>query len=254
MTAIPITSEGRASCGSVTQTNSVNTNKARNIGCRGLGGWLTKCRGSETRIGGTGERATSTPAIRQWLRLRTLFSSEKQTNQKKKAERLLLSLLWEQLYRRSSYLSRKCHKKTWMGLAEKLLIVPFVCPLITFFFFFCARPTLAWQECGNITVFTFGSSAAWEWRQWEEVSFWIKIEICHNRFLFIFFFHNSQALSLLYISLCVGLPVNVSVSMCVFPVWLGLAGDCIPPPPPPTIHPLHPLPLVCAAYGHCDGG
>lgn len=65
MTAIPITSEGRASCGSVTQTNSANTNKARNIGCRGLGGWLTKCRGSETRIGGTGERATSTPAIRQ---------------------------------------------------------------------------------------------------------------------------------------------------------------------------------------------
>ena len=63
MTAIPITSEGRASCGSVTQTNSVNTNKARNIGCKGLEGWLTKCRGSETRIGGTGERATSTLAI-----------------------------------------------------------------------------------------------------------------------------------------------------------------------------------------------
>lgn len=87
-----------------------------------------------------------------------------------------------------------------------------------FFFFFSACPTPAWQECGNITVFTFGSSAAWGWRQWEEVSFWIKIEICHNRFFF-FFFLNSQDLSLLYISLCVGLPVNVSVSM-----WCSLFG------------------------------
>lgn len=134
MTAIPITSEGRASCGSVTQTNSANTNKARNIGCRGLGGWLTKCRGSETRIGGTGERATSTPAIRQWLRLRTLFSSEKQTNQKKSWETSSFSpvrtIIPEKLLP-----FQKMSQKTWMGLAEKLLIVPFVCPLITFFFF-----------------------------------------------------------------------------------------------------------------------
>lgn len=37
MTAIPITSEGRALCGFVTQTNSVNTNNLRNTGWKDSG-------------------------------------------------------------------------------------------------------------------------------------------------------------------------------------------------------------------------
>ena len=202
MTAIPITSEGRASCGSVTQTNSVNTNKARNIGCKGLEGWLTKCRGSETRIGGTGERATSTLAIWQWLRLLCLVLRNKQTEKKKKkkAERLLLFLLWEQLYRRSSYLSRKCHEKTWMGLAEKLLIVPFVCPLITFFFFFPARPTPAWQECGNITVFTSAAVLRGGGGSGRRLVFESRLKYATADFFF--FFWIPKPFPLVHISLC----------------------------------------------------
>lgn len=140
-----------------------------------------------------------------------------------------------------------------MGLAEKLLIVPFVCPLITFFFF--SAPARLWLG-RNAGISRFLLSAAvlrGSGGSGRRLVFESRLKYATTDFFF-FFFHNSQALSLLYISLCVGLPVNVSVSMCVFPVWLGLAGDCIPPPPPPTIHPLHPLPLVCAAYGHCDGG
>ena len=190
MTAIPITSEGRASCGSVTQTNSVNTNKARNIGCKGLEGWLTKCRGSETRIGGAGEREKKYPYTKK----------NPKKKKKKKAERLLLFLLWEQLYRRSSYLSRKCHEKTWMGLAEKLLIVPFVCPLITFFFFFPARPTPAWQECGNITVFTSAAVLRGGGGSGRRLVFESRLKYATADFFF--FFWIPKPFPLVHISLC----------------------------------------------------
>lgn len=71
-----------------------------------------------------------------------------------------------------------------------------------------------------------------------------KIEICHGRFLFYFFFLlNSQVSPLVQIPLC-GFTFGWICKDVRAPVWLGLAGDCFSPIPS----------LVCAAYGHCDGG
>lgn len=128
MTAIPITSEGRALCGFVTQTNSVNTNKVRNIGWRDSGvadkmSWIWE--------ENWGARATYTPTTITPPHL------EKKKNS---------AWLWEILFPVRTIMpekflpDQKCHK-TWMGLWKrcwKHLIVPFVCPFITFFFFFSA--------------------------------------------------------------------------------------------------------------------
>lgn len=62
MTAIPITSKGRALCGFVTQTNSVNTNKVRNIGWKDSG-VADKMSEIWEKNWGAGARATYTPRI-----------------------------------------------------------------------------------------------------------------------------------------------------------------------------------------------
>lgn len=126
MTAIPITSEGRALCGFVTQTNSVNTNKVRNIGWRDSG--------VADKMSQIWEELSPIPC--------NLYSDNNYASTLVGGKREKKTLphcgrfcfLWEQLYRRSSYLSRSVEKlgRVFENVTEKLLIVPFVCPFLTF--------------------------------------------------------------------------------------------------------------------------
>lgn len=106
-----------------------------------------------------------------------------------------------------------------MGLAEKLLIVPFVCPLITFFFSPPARLRLG-RNAGISRCLLSAAVLRGGGGSGRRLVFESRLKYATTDFyLFFFFFLNSQDLSLLYISLCVGLPVNVSVSM-----WCSLFG------------------------------
>lgn len=119
----PITSEGRASCGPVTQKQTpINTNKVRNSGWKDSGVADKMSRSWEKH------EEQETMQLQQRLRLHTLFSSEKQKLAAPRWERF--RLLWEQLRRSSSHLPGNVTKlaRVFEKIAENFLIAPFVRP------------------------------------------------------------------------------------------------------------------------------
>lgn len=167
----------------------------------GTQGWLTKCHRSE-RNWGAQSHATCTPTI---ITPPHLYKKEKKTL----PHCGRFCFLWEQLYRRSSYLSRSVEKlgRVFENVTEKLLIVPFVCPFLTFIFHHWLP---VWQEYGNIIMFTSAAVTVRGGSSGRRLVLDGKIEICLSRFFWI------PKLPHLHRFLCVGLPANVSVSMYVF--------------------------------------
>lgn len=124
---------------------------------------------------------------------------KKQHNCTSQWEICIFHFLWEQLCR---YLSKSVTKvgRIFENIAANFLIVAFVCPSITFFFFFSFSATDADSGLAGVRgthCVYLAAVACVGWRQWEEVSFeWHEIEICHNRF------SNSQAFPLVRIPSC----------------------------------------------------
>lgn len=198
MTAIPITSEGRASCG-LCHANKLTQIQIRcgTLAERTRGVADKECHGSERR---TEEPENTQLILQRWLRLHTLFSAGKKTQ-----KTINYTSLWESSFPMRTIMPRqllpfqKCHKTFFEKYCWKLLIVPFVLSFHNFFFFSVTVSTLAGiPEYHHVY---FGSSSCVGWQQWEEVSFdWHKIEICQGRLFF--FFLNSQAFPLVHIPLC----------------------------------------------------
>lgn len=142
MTAIPITSKGRSLCGFVTQTNSVNTNKVRNIGWKDSG-VADKMSEIWEKNWGAGARATYTP------RIITPPHFEKKQKEVCLAVRDCVS--YENNYTEEAFtLTEMSQNLRWVfkNVAENFGLHLFVCPFETFF-----RHWLpVWQEYGNITI------------------------------------------------------------------------------------------------------
>ena len=198
----------------------------------GTQGWLTKCQGSERRIK---ELKTMQLLLEQWLRLRTLFSGggrEEKTVTAPHCERFTSFLSCENNYLPEKKKATEPARVFQKNVAANFLIVPFVLA------FFVTSPPLkpppAWQACrrGRRRVY-FSSRRRVGWRQWEEVSCeWHKIEIRRNSFSHLYV-QYPPVWFYLYLLVC--------ACSCL----AGLSCRLL-------FHPF--LPLVCAAYGHCDGG